>query len=323
MMMRKIVTMIAAAAVLLSSASCQRRPLSEADYSVNVVINIDKDIVNYTVTKDPELMRVAFFDHSDGHLVTHAYLPASGGSVNVYPGRTYDVLAYNFDTEITNIKDENNFGRIYATTSSISDEFKSKLRSRGVKSPVGEEDEDFCYDPDHLFVGRLNNVDIPARTVDSPSVTLTIDCSTVVQTWIIEVDKVKNPQWIGSITAVVNGLSRASYIAAPEMSIDHCTVFFDWETVGSDGVLRSRFNTFGMNPEAGQKQYVSLNITNTSGKFKSIQCDVSDQFVNNKEQIIRIKSEEIDVPEPDKGGSSGGFQPSVDEWQEIHSNIDI
>ena len=64
-----ILMMLAAFAV-----SCRRRPLLEADYTVNVVMNLDRDIVNYTVSKDPSVMRVAFFDHSDGHLVTQAYL---------------------------------------------------------------------------------------------------------------------------------------------------------------------------------------------------------------------------------------------------------
>lgn len=102
------------------AASCRRRPLLESDYTVNVVMNLDRDIVNYTVSKDPSVMRVAFFDHSDGHLVTQAYLPLSGGQVNVLPGRIYDVLAYNFDTQVTLVKEPDNFNRIFATTNSIS-----------------------------------------------------------------------------------------------------------------------------------------------------------------------------------------------------------
>ena len=42
-----ILMMLAAFAV-----SCRRRPLLEADYTVNVVMNLDRDIVNYTVPKD-------------------------------------------------------------------------------------------------------------------------------------------------------------------------------------------------------------------------------------------------------------------------------
>ena len=106
--------------------------------------------------------------------------------MNIVPERTYDILVYNFDTEVTLIKDENDWTKILATTNTISDAFKSKLKSRGTKSPMtdadADKDEEIVYDPDHLFVGRLNEVNIPARSVDSPEITLRVDCKSVVQT---------------------------------------------------------------------------------------------------------------------------------------------
>ena len=317
--------MLAAALMLLAPESCKRRPLSTADYSVNVVINIDEDIVNYRMPSEPELMRVAFFDHEDGQLMTQAFLPPQGGKVNVIPGRTYDVLVYNFDTQVTYIKEENNFRRILATTNQISDDFKSKLKSRGTKSPESSTkddlDETIVYDPDHLYVGRLNTVDMPAMSVDSPEITLTVDCETVVQTWILEVDKINGAQYIGSISAVITGLSEFNRISTGQRSKDYATVFFDIQSIGKDGVLKTKFNTFGENPESGERQILSLVITDTGGKGYIFNVDVTDQFPGNKEQIIRVKTGEIDIPEPEKKG--GGLAPSVDEWKDIVSQIEI
>ena len=179
--MKKIMILALALTVLFSAPSCKRRPLSDADYNVNVVFNIDQNILNGPEMTEPEMMRVAFFDHNNGNLVAQAYLPPQGGQVSVLPGRSYDVLAYNFGTQVTFIQNENNFGRISATTNQIADSFKSKLKSRGTRSPGDETEETIVYDPDHLFVGRLMNVDMPARSVVSPEVTLTIDCQTVRQ----------------------------------------------------------------------------------------------------------------------------------------------
>lgn len=321
--MKKAISLIIAAAVLLTLGACKRRPLSVADYSVNVVINIDKDIVNYRVPGDPELMRVAFFDHEDGHLMTQAFLPAQGGKVNVIPGRTYDVLVYNFDTEVTYIRDENSFLKILATTNTISDAFKSKLKSRGTKSPTkDDEDETIVYDPDHLFVGRLNTVDMPARSVDSPEITLTVDCETVVQSWILEVDKIKGAEYIGSISAVITGLSEYNRISTGLKSRDFASVFFDIQSIGKDGILTTKFNTFGENPDVSEPQILSLVITDTAGKGYIFNVDVSSQFPDNKEQIIRVKTDEIIIPEPEKQGG-GGLAPSVDEWKDIVSEIII
>ena len=189
--MKKIMILALALTVLFSAPSCKRRPLSDADYNVNVVFNIDQDILNGPEMTEPEMMRVAFFDHNNGNLVAQAYLPPQGGQVSVLPGRSYDVLAYNFGTQVTFIQNENNFGRISATTNQIADSFKSKLKSRGTRSPGDETEETIVYDPDHLFVGRLMNVDMPARSVESPEVTLTIDCQTVVQSWILCVNKIE------------------------------------------------------------------------------------------------------------------------------------
>ena len=168
--MKKIMILALALTVLFSAPSCKRRPLSDADYNVNVVFNIDQNILNGPEMTEPEMMRVAFFDHNNGNLVAQAYLPPQGGQVSVLPGRSYDVLAYNFGTQVTFIQNENNFGRISATTNQIADSFKSKLKSRGTRSPGDETEEAIVYDPDHLFVGRLMNVDMPARSVESPEV---------------------------------------------------------------------------------------------------------------------------------------------------------
>ena len=157
--MKHIYTYILLALLCILPSSCKRRPLTTADYMVIVNIEIDKDIVNHKVTEDPSLMRCIFYDSESGAFVTQAFLPPTGGQVSLIPSREYDVLVYNFDTESTWLEDENWFQKIYASTSVIPDSFKTKLRSRASK----EDKEQIVYDPDHLFVGRLHDVFIPAR----------------------------------------------------------------------------------------------------------------------------------------------------------------
>ena len=246
--------------------------------------------------------------------------------MNIVPERTYDILVYNFDTEVTLIKDENDWTKILATTNTISDAFKSKLKSRGTKSPMtdadADKDEEIVYDPDHLFVGRLNEVNIPARSVDSPEITLRVDCKSVVQTWLLEVNNIKGAQYVASISAVITGLSQHYKISKDLRSKEFASVFFDVQRLDRGGILMTKFNTFGMNPEAGEKQILSLVITDTGGKSHIFNVDVSDQFPGNDRQYIQVNTDEIDIPEPEKK-EGGGLAPSVDEWKDIVSNITI
>lgn len=324
--MKRTMQILIAAVMLLSLFSCHRRPLTTADYTVRLDINIDRDIVNYEMPRDPEIMRVAFYDHNTGQLFTQAFLPPTGGEVNIVPERTYDILVYNFDTEVTLIKDENDWTKILATTNTISDAFKSKLKSRGTKSPMtdadADKDEEIVYDPDHLFVGRLNEVNIPARSVDSPEITLRVDCKSVVQTWLLEVNNIKGAQYVASISAVITGLSQHHKISRDLRSKEFASVFFDIQRLDRGGILMTKFNTFGMNPEAGEKQILSLVITDTGGKSHIFNVDVSDQFPGNDRQYILVNTDEIDIPEPEKK-EGGGLAPSVDEWKDIVSNITI
>jgi hypothetical protein len=284
---------------------------------VVVNIEIEKDIVNYTVEKDPSLMRCIFYDSETGAFVTQAFLPPTGGQVSLIPAREYDVLVYNFDTESTWLEEENWYHRIYASTSLIPDSFRTKLRSRASKG----DEEEIVYDPDHLFVGRLNDVFIPARSVDAPPVILDVRCETVVESWILEVRTVTGTKNIGSMAGVVTGLAASNRIGLNERSDEYVTVYFDNQVIDSEGLLTAKFNTFGWQPNIAEIQELSLVFTDIAGKGHVFKFDVSDQFIDNPQQIIRVELE-IDIPEPITSGD-GGFVPKVDEWDDVNTDIII
>ena len=316
--MRHIYTYILLALLcILSASSCKRRPLTTADYMVIVNLEIDKDIVNHTVEKDPSLMRCIFYDSKSGAFVTQAFLPPTGGQVSLIPAREYDILVYNFDTESTWLEEENWYHKIYASTSLIPDSFRTKLRSRATKG----DEELIVYDPDHLFVGRLNDVFIPARSVDAPPTILNIECETVVESWLLEVKTVTGKENIGSIAGVITALSGSNKIGPNERSTEFVSVYFDNQVIDENGVLTAKFNTFGWHKDIKDAQVLSLVFTDIAGHGHVHNFDISEQFPNNKEQIIRIEVD-IDIPKPETSGD-GGFVPKVDDWDEINTDIHI
>lgn len=313
----KKVLIYALALICLVSTGCKRRPLTTADYTVIVNIEIEREIVNYEMPHDPSLMRCVFYDSESGAFVTQAFLPPTGGQVSLIPSRTYDVLVYNFDTETTWLEEENWWSKIYASTSLIPDSFKTRLRSRASKA----DEEQIVYDPDHLFVGRAEDVFIPSRAVEAPTVYIDLYCETVVESWLLDVRTVTGVENIGSIAAVVTGLTERNNIALNKRSVDYVSVYFDNQVIDENGVLTARFNTFGQNPDCPEPQILSLVFIDIAGNGHTFDFDVSDQFPDNKEQIIRIVTE-IDIPKPMTSGD-GGFVPKVEEWDDVNTDIII
>lgn len=297
--------------------SCRRRPLTDADNNVEIAISINTDIVNYTVHELPSMMRVMFFDNETGKFSTQAFVPPTGGTVNVVPGRTYDVLVYNFDTESTIIYDENEFGNIYATTNSIPENYRDILKSRGSKY----DNERIVFEPDHLFAGCLNDVYIPAKGTESDRIVLEVEASTVVESWTLLINKVKGVEWISSVHGVISGLSEGNKLSANRKMDGEVSVFFETLETGSDGVLKVRFNTFGYLPE--MKQITSIVIIDISGKGHEFNIDTSEWFIDNEEQVIEIITDKIVIEKPETGEGGGGLQPDLDDWENIETDIII
>ena len=309
-------------AVFLSGA-CKRRPLTVGDNNVQVNISIDYDIVNWPDPEEPGMMRVMFFDAGDGDFASHAFLPASGGRVNVLPGRTYHVLAYNFDTESTVVGDEYYWYGIYATTNEVPESYKTRLKSRASR----DDGELIVYEPDHHYVARERNVYVPARSVEAPPVVIDLDASTIVETWKVYIDRVEGIQYVASVAGVISGLALSNTLASDEESEDKASVFFETMSVTKEGVLEIQFNTFGYVPS--EKQVITLVVTDTAAEGHEFNFDVSSQFADNPEQIIRVKTGEdgnpdivIDEPDaPESGG--GGLAPEVDEWDDVIIDIPV
>ena len=305
-------------AIVLVTGSCRRRPLVEVDNNVLLNIIIDTSIVNYKVQTPPEMMRAIFFDSKSGKFVAHSFLPHTGGFVHLEAGREYDILVYNFDTESTIIEGDDNIHDIYAFTNLVPDNIKSRLKGRAGKG----DEEMIVFEPDHLFVGKVEDVYIPKRGYGMPAYQVDVYAQTVVQTWIVEIDKVQGAEYVGAVSSVISGLADHNMIGSREMSYDEATVFFEVASLSRDGHFYAKFNTFGRNALAGTTQVLSLVLTDTGGKNWCFNMDISEKFNDNPEQYILIRTDDIVIEKPEQTGG-GGLAPEVDEWGEIKTEIII
>ena len=331
--------------VVLVLGACQRRPFAENRSKLTIALNIDTDIVNHTMDELPENVRVDLYDPQTRALVYTDYIGPTGGVVHPAPGK-YDMLIYSIGTESTQIHNEHDYNAIEAYTNEVPAHIKSQLsqfmamrakaareRFAGLtvkgdatdeqtKDPVQYTDEPVVNQPDHIFVGRHDQLHIPVSYEGEPidEVYVEVDAHTLVETWQVEIRNVDGAEWISRTVALASSQSGSVHIG-PNMASDKVvSVLFDMKVEDrEDGgkCLKGKFNTFGLHPDRENEVNMDISVMNMSGGEQTFHFDITDQFENNPQRYILIQ-EPIEV---EKSKVGGGFQPEVDDWDDIHTDI--
>lgn len=319
---------------MVLAVGCQRRPLEEQDDSLYLRLNLNLELecagVKHTV-EEPELMRVVFYDPETMAEVSDDYVRAEGGYINARPGN-YKMLVYNFDTEATLIKNHYSLPSIEAYTGEIPNSTRTSLLTKFEAARQNTKSElvapgpttPIVYEPDHLFVAR-QDVEI-LRT--SEEQVIEAKGHSIVEMYYIAV-RLLNKENLASAQALISGqVGSNKFGFEGGQSADEVILYFNMragEDIRSgEDVLWANFQTFGKLPEAESRLWLTVVITGVDGSTEMWQKDITDEFENNPDHYIYIEEPPIDVPDPPEGeGGGGGFQPSVGEWEEVHSDIYI
>lgn len=327
-------------AVLVMTVSCQRRKFSDATSAVNLKIRVNTQVVHEEEVRMPEIMRVDLCNPETGQVVFTDYLPPTGGYIYPEPG-VYDFLTYNINTESTIIKNESNFHTAEAYTNPISvfiksqlakflakrAELKAQMASQKNESQSKAADEDskaiseemIVNEPDHLFVGRVQGVEIPAFAIDEDvEILIEMDAASVVETWLIEAINIEGLQWVSSVSALITGMVESNFIGQDRRSEGSVTVYFEMKKTKNS--LVGYYRTFGKHPQFSNDLTIGFNITDTQGGEHHFLFDITDEYLDNPEQHI-IVNDKIIIPEPVITG--GGFLPTVEDWNEVKTDINL
>lgn len=324
-------TRMTAALVLtmaMLAASCQRRPFAEHTTDVNLVLNVKTDIVINDEVPMPETMRIGLYETDGGSVQYTDYISSTGGLIHPKPG-TYDLVVYNIGTESTQIRNEKSHDDIEAFTSEVSSFLKSQLgkflekraQAQAKAEPEAKE-EKIVYEPDHLFVGHLRQTEIPALLEDGEDIEihLNVDAHSVVETWNVDIPNVDGVEYVQKAVAIISGQAGSHFIGREEDSSESVSIYFEMSVDKETGVLFGKFNTFGKHPEAQSVLSLDINLTDTGGKEHHYHFDVDSDFMDNPALEIVIE-DEVKVEQPTGGG--GGFVPTVNDWDEVRTEINI
>lgn len=337
------------AAVVLAAGGCVRRPLVEIENMHYVRVYLDERLLNVTtgfydesrskpVYRTPDIMRVALFDPASGTVVSERYLRGRGrdergeycdGYIAAEPG-DYRLLTYNFGTESTILRRENDYAGLEAYTNRIAAHLYNLLPSRA----DGRADERIVYMPDHLFVAGGEQVHIPytshVDTLRSERGERFFTARSLVKSYYMQI-RVRGMQYASTAVSLLTGMAGSASVHDRRMCAENpVTLFFemqrsDEKIARDDGttVIYTTFNTFGKLPDAENRLEVSFDFITADGRALSATIDITDKFSEPDavEHQWILLDQIIEIPEPTHDG--GGFTPGVDDWGEIDTDIII
>ena len=260
----------------LVNISCERRELVELSNTHYVRVYIKEDIKNVTqdfhpnaqnrpAYKQPDILRLLLADPQTGKVKAERFLRTKKedergtyyeGYIVVYPGR-YNMIAYNFDTEVCIVRNYNDFNKSQVYTNEIATYLRSRVSKNAMKvvqramqkemyrvaqklalkgqskvTRAGEDitEERIVYDPDHFFLANCGDVYVPYTDELDTLTTANKDYFTaesVVKSYFIQVP-VKNIDYATSSLGLVSGLAGSVKLGTGEINDeDPVTVYLE------------------------------------------------------------------------------------------------
>lgn len=258
----------------------------------------------------PDNVRVMAYSVDTGAKVMEDYLPVSGGFIDL-PVGTYDFVVYGLGTETVRVSGTDVISHIEASTSELGAQIGIRTKDGTPKSEEVNINFPIRYEPDHLFVGKLAGVYIPARAGVSETVHIKMDFASIVETWTFVAEKVTGVENISTINCYITGQVPSRYIWDMRTPSDACAIPFSAAPGKSEGTLVGEFNTFGRHPLYKSSVFLNITIQNDSGSLYQWIFNVTEQFEDplNTDHVIRV-DRPIIIPM----GDEGGFSPSLNEW---------
>ena len=344
--------------------SCEHKELCyDHDLHAHYVrVYVDENLLNVThgfynddyvrpTYNSPQILRLILSDTETGRAVAERFLRTIGrdkrgvyyeGHIVASPGR-YSLMAYNYDTETTRVKDYANLSTAKAYTNEIATHLYARIPSRTMVDDY-DEAERITYEPDHLFAANCGDIIVPAHADAVDTLTNTdgdyFTAKSIVRSFYLQI-QVKGMQYATSSVGLLTGMSGSSWVNGSGMDLkDNVTVFFEMQPGENKatGLLRrgtdenstmtlyTTFSTFGKLPDRENNLEITFDFLTTYGKPYSETINITDLFFTPEAQQHQwlLIDHTITIPEPPAGqGGGGGLNPGVDDWKDIETDITI
>ena len=339
---------------LLICTGCEHRPLEMREYEENIFVRVyyDENIRNvsfgfYDESKkkpeysSPKMMRVAFFDNVSDKFVSERYLYDCGrdergyyiqGKMNL-PNGKYNMLAYNFDTNEIETRNNDSYYAMSAYTNALSESEANRFFSSR-----GDDATNICRQPDHLFVAKVERVEIDKPiyyeapdTIKNNTGTYPV-AETIVKTYYLQFN-IKGVEHVRSAVALISGMAGSKNMHSNEMVKDDvASIYFNLNN-GKDkartsddiAVAYASFNTFGKLPNTEGYLDITFEFKTIYNTVQTETFRITDIFETEmaKENQWIIIDKVVEIIPPEDAETSGGLSPGVNDWEQIEGSITI
>lgn len=308
------------AALGLMVVSCTR---SELCYDHSHIVDV-KVVFDWSKTSDayPESMSLYLFDEDGTNPQRYELRGYQGGNIRLSPG-VYHAICLNSDTRNIDCRNKEHLSSFLITTKD--EDISSIVSSLGLKTSTlprsrGTEDERMVREPEQLWTGRLHNFCVEEGADNS--ITLLPEESVVPIS--ISIRNALNLRYVSAIRGTITGLSEGILAGDGTHNGTCVTMPFTLTKGEEENTLLASMYAFGDCLSGSEAHFVNLYVVLTDGTKWNYSYDVTSQMHAVREDMeLHIVLDELPVPQPEGGGSTGGggFVPSIDGWNSVNIGI--
>lgn len=302
--------------ITLTLASCNHKDLCDDHphtQSVKIIFDWEK-----SPEANPRGMCVWFY-RQDGAPLRYDFSGREGGDI-LLPMGSYQVIAYNNDTEAVMMRGENAWSTHEAFTRE-GDVLEPVLGSGFRSDAPRAEGERVVMPPDMLWGASVVTV-----VVDSGTHEIVLCPESAVCHYTCEIRNVSNLKYISHMCASLSGLSPSLMMSTATSTDERVTIPFATIHDGN-ATIRGEFLTFGCNTAGSRSNRLLLYVWLRDGRklcygSESERFEVSDQILRAPDRRnVHIIIDGLDMPAPIENGD--GFDPSVDDWDIVNQDIEM
>lgn len=276
---------------------------------------------------DPQSMALYLYPEDGGDPLRYEFKGRDGGLIRVPVGK-YDAICINTDKRDVLYEGEKKFPTFEVTTPELSSvTFGSGISftSSALPGTPDTEGQVTMMQPPMLWSSSERGIDIIVEStpkskkgieIEVEHQVITMYPKPIVDTYIVTVLNVRNPQHLRSLRGTINNMSDG-YLGGPMIRTD-TSVLLSFNLAHDIGAANAEgmFLTFGHCPDARRPHTLILYAILTDGSKYYYTFDVSDQAHNPPDEngIYHIIVEFIDIPEPT---GPPDFSMDVDDWESV------
>lgn len=271
----------------------------------------------------PKSMSLYLFPQDGGKALRYEFAGHKGGKIRV-PAGHYDALCLNSDTEGIYYRNADKRTTFEVTTRTTT--LLSRLSSLGVPSQnapraEGTKNERVALEPDRVWSDHTENIQLKKAT-DGQSLTLYPEIS--IHTCTIEIRNAENLKYVSGVSASISTMAGGMLpgIGPNALSEERVTIPFGVAMSADKTTITGGIQSFGHCPTTQNSHKLVIYAVLADGSKWYYTYDVTEQFHTAPDpQHVHILLEKLPIPKPIVDG--GGFDPSVDEWEDIEVDIEM